>query len=167
MDLDRVRTRIVWDTTRVAMPDFTAQVGGGAVKSRVAIDLRNASPEYQAVSKLTGLDWKSGKLDADATFETSGNGAGLLTNLRASGSFTGRTVLEDVEAVNGHYEFNWKGLLPQLTLSDLRLTSLAESYTGKGSLQDDGTLVLQLNSGAHQMRIAGTLARDGALRWMP
>ena len=167
MDLDRVRTRIVWDTTRVTMPDFTAEAGGGAVRSRVLIDLRNASPEYQAVSKLDRPRLEKRQAGRRCNFETSGTGAGLLTNLRASGTFTGRAVLEDVESVNGHYEFNWKGLLPQLTLNDLRLTSSAESYSGKGSLQDDGTLVLQLNSGTHQMRVAGTLARDGALRWMP
>ena len=167
VDLDRVRTRVLWDTTHVALPDFSAQLGAGAIKSRVYVDLRNASPSYEAFSQLNGLDWKGGKLDADAVFETHGTGAGLLANLRSNGSFTAHAVLEDVEAVTGRYDFGWKGPLPQLALNDLRLSSGDESYAGSGSLQDDGTLVLQLNSGARNIRIAGTLAKDGALHWMP
>ena len=30
VDLDRVRTRVIWDATHVAMPDLTAQLGAGA-----------------------------------------------------------------------------------------------------------------------------------------
>ncbi len=166
-DLDRVRSSVIWDTTHVAMPDLTARFGAGAIKSRVYVDLRNAGPTYEAFSQLTGLDWKGGKLDADTVMETHGTGAGLLANLRSNGSFTGRLVLDEVDSVTGHYDFGWKGPLPQLALNDLRLSSAGESYTGKGSLQEDGTLLLQLNSGARQMRVAGTIAKEGTLRWMP
>ena len=100
-------------------------------------------------------------------FETHGTGPGLLANLHSNGSFAGRSVLDDVESVSGRYDFAWKGPLPQLNLNDLRLASAGEAYSGKGNLQDDGTLLLQLNSGARQFRVAGTLAREGALRWVP
>ncbi|MCU1262978.1 MAG: hypothetical protein JWO80_5863 [Bryobacterales bacterium] len=166
LELDRVRARVLWDTTHVAMPDLSARMGSGMVKSRVYIDLRNGLPAYEAFSNLAGVEWKGGRLDADAVLQTRGTGSALIANLRSNGSFAGRSVLDDVETVTGKYEFGWKGPAPQLTLSDLRLAAASGSYTGSGSLQDDGTLLLQLTSGARQMRVAGTLASQGALHWL-
>jgi hypothetical protein len=166
LELERVHTRVVWDATHVALPDFTAGLGPGGVRARIGIDLRNGVPVYEAVSKLAGVEWKGGKLDADAVFSTQGTGAGLLVNMRSNGTFAGRSVLEDVDSVTGKYEFGWKGLAPQLTLSDLRIAAASGTYTGAGSLQDDGTLLLQLTSGVRQMRVAGTLASQGSLHWL-
>ncbi|PWU01156.1 MAG: hypothetical protein C5B51_23345, partial [Terriglobia bacterium] len=54
------------------------------------------------------------------------------------------------------------GIGPQL-LARLRLTGIAlhtddETYTGRGSVLEDGRLLLQLNGGGKEMRMTGTLA---------
>ena len=58
------------------------------------------------------------------------------------------------------------GLGPQL-LSSLRLTDLSlrtedEIFTGSGSLEEDGRLLLLLTNGTREMRMSGTLA---TLKW--
>jgi hypothetical protein len=166
VELDRVHTRVVWDATHVALADFRARLGTGDVHARVGIDLRNGAPAYDGVSQLSGVEWKGGKLDAEAVFHTQGSGAALLVNLRSNGTFAGRAVLEDVESVTGKYDFGWSGLTPQLVLSDLRIAAATGTYIGAGSLQDDGTLLLQLTSGVRQMRVAGTVASQGSLHWL-
>ncbi len=167
LNLENVSTRVVWDTTRVTMSSVTARLEGGSVRGRVAIDLRSGAPAYEVHSRLSGVEWKGGTLEAETVLTTHGTGAALAANLRSRGTFAGRAVLDDVDAITGRYDFEWKGIAPHLTLSDLRLLSANASYTGAGMLQDDGTLVLQLTSGGKQMRVAGTLASPGPLRWSP
>jgi hypothetical protein len=43
--------------------------------------------------------------------------------------------------------------------ADLQLSTGAETYTGHGAAQPDGTLLAQLSSGTRELRVSGTLAQ--------
>ena len=48
---------------------------------------------------------------------------------------------------------------PRLRLTELQLQVGPDLFIGRGSMQDDGRLLLQLSSGARQLRVTGTLAQ--------
>jgi hypothetical protein len=64
-----------------------------------------------------------------------------------------------LESVKGAFRLVWAKPEPRLRFWDLQLTSDGEVYTGAGATQEDGRLVIQLASGAKEMRMRGTLAR--------
>ena len=93
-------------------------------------------------------------VDADGVIETSGMGRELMARLRSEGSFTGRGF-DFCRSATGCYRLEG----PRLRLTELQMQVGSELYIGRGSTQDDGRLLLQLSSGAKQMRITGPLAQ--------
>jgi hypothetical protein len=154
LEFDNVHSRILWDGVHVAWPDITAAMGSGTLAARLLVDLSGRAPAYEAVTQLTGVPWKSGTVDADTVVQTSGLGADTLAHMRSTGSFAGRNVLDDYPTVTGRYNLRWSALAPSLNFTDLRLlTDSDEVLTGKASLQNDGTLLVQLANGTRQLKV--------------
>ena len=160
--LENVRARFLWDVTRVDLTGIQAQLDRAAVTGALAVSLRGRSPVYTFTGKLSGLNWQSGKLDAEGTLETSGIGMQLLANLKSEGTFSGTALdfgaLAPLRSASGSYALNWTAAFPRLRLTDLRLHTDDEVYTGRGATQDDGHLLIVLSNGAREMRMTGTLA---------
>jgi len=74
--------------------------------------------------------------------------------MRSEGSFTGR-ALDICKTASGCYRLEW----PRLRLTELQLLIGQDLFIGRGAMQDDGRLLLQLSSGGKQMRMTGTLAQ--------
>jgi hypothetical protein len=157
--VEGVRGRLVWDTARVELQNVQARLGRAAIAGRLAVSLRNERPSYQFTGKVKGLTWQSGKVDAEGTLETSGTGRQLLANLKSEGTFTGSALdfgtSPPWKAVSGRYTMSWS---PRLSLTDLNLKMEDEVFTGKGAVQDDGRVLIQLSNGTKEMRMTGTLA---------
>jgi hypothetical protein len=153
LELTKFRSRVIWDGVHLALPDAAASIGSGSVTSRVLVDLGGRVPVYEVFSKLVGIPWKTGKLDADTVVETSGLGADTLSRLRSSGTFSGRNVLDDFESVTGRYDLRWSATAPRLNFSDLRLAGPGEVITGNAALQNDGTVLMQLANGTRQLKV--------------
>ncbi len=160
--LEHVRTRMLWDVTRVDLTGVQAQLGESAIAGDLAVNLRGRAPVYRFTGKLSGLEWQAGKLDAQGTLETAGTGAQLLANLKSEGTFSGAGLdfgtLAPWRSASGAYSFSWAQTAPRLRLTDLRLRALDETYTGAGATQEDGRLQIVLTNGAREMRMSGTLA---------
>ena len=156
--LEGARARLVWDVARVDLDGIQAGMDGAALTGKLAINLRGDRPAYKLSASVKGLGWQSGKVDAEGTFETSGTGGQLLANLASEGTFTGAALdfgtLSPWRTVSGTYI-----LTPRLRLSDVNLRTEDESYTGRGSTQDDGRLLILLTNGAKEMRMTGPLAK--------
>jgi hypothetical protein len=158
--LSNVRAGLRWDTARVEMDGLQAKLDKAAITGRLIIGLRGVQPTYRLTGKVKGLPWQSGKLDAEGTLETSGTGAGLLANLKSEAAFTGSALdfgaAPPWRTVSGSCNLAWS---PRLRVTDLNLkTAEDETYTGKGSAQEDGRLVILLSNGAKEMRMTGTLS---------
>jgi hypothetical protein len=63
-------------------------------------------------------------------------------------------TLSPWRTVSGTYS-----LTPRLRLSDVNLRTDDESYTGRGSTQDDGRLQILLTNGTKEVRMIGPLAK--------
>ncbi len=153
LELTKFRSRVLWDGVHIALPDASAAIGSGTVTSRMVVDLGGRVPVYEVFSKLAGVPWKTGKVDADTVVETSGLGSDTLSHLRSSGSFAGRNVIDDFESVTGRYDLRWSAAAPRLNFTDLRLAGDGEVVTGNATLQTDGTVLMQLANGTRQLKV--------------
>jgi hypothetical protein len=153
LDLKNFRSRVIWDGVHLAMPDVNAALGSGGIHSRILVDLGGRVPVYEAFSQLTAVPWKTGKLDADTVVETSGIGTDTLTHLRSTGSFSGHNLVDEFETITGRYDLRWSATAPRVNFTDLRLAEDGEVVTGNASLQNDGTVLMQLANGTRQFKL--------------
>ena len=160
--LENVRAALVWDAMHLELDEIETRLSNAALAGTLAVNLRGGGPAYKLTGKLSGLNWQSGKLDAEGTVETSGTGLQLLANLKSEGTFSGINLdlgtLTPWRAASGSYTLEWAQTVPRLRLSDLRLRAEEEMYTGHGATQDDGRLSILLTNGAKEMRVSGSLA---------
>jgi len=144
----------------VAVDNLTAKLNGASVPGTLLAYLAGARPSYRVAARVKGLGWQSGRLDADGTLETAGTGAQLLANLKADGSFAG-TALDFGQGPwrhsSGTFSLAWSPA--GLILTNLSLRAEDETYTGHGSVQDDGRLLVILSNGTREMRLVGPLAK--------
>ena len=153
-ELSRVRARVRWSGARVELLDVEAGVEGGAAYGRVSADLAGRVPVYKMDFHLDSYDFEGGKIDADGVIGTRGTGNQLLSQIRSQGSFSGRG-LDIGQTVSGCYLLEG----PRLRFTELQLQVGPDLFIGRGAMQDDGRLLLQLSSGARQLRVTGTLAQ--------
>jgi hypothetical protein len=161
--LEDFRARVLWDVARVQLESIEAGLDGAVLTGKLEVNLRGSRPNYKLTSKVKGMEWQAGKVDADSTLETFGTGTQVLTNATAEGSFRGASIdlgtLPPLRSVAGLYSFSWWQAGPRLLLTGLNLRTEDETYTGRGATQDDGRLVILLSNGAKEMRMSGTLAK--------
>ncbi len=155
-----VRARLRWDGPRVELDGLQAALGRAAIAGKLTIGLRGAQPVYKLAGSVKGLNWQSGKVDAEGTLETSGVGAQLLANLKSEATFSGSALDFGAPApwrrLTGTCNLAWS---PRLRLTDLSVkTAEDETFTGRGAAQEDGRLVILLSNGAREMRMTGTPA---------
>ena len=161
--LDNFRARLLWDVARVQLEGIQAGLERASLTGKLDVNLRGSRPNYRLTSKIKGMSWQSGKVDADGQLETFGSGLQLLTNATAEGTFSGSGIdvgaLPALRAVTGGYSFSWWQSGPRLLLTGLNLRTEDETYTGRGATQEDGRLLILLTNGAREMRVSGTLAK--------
>jgi len=118
---------------------------------------------YRLAGQMKSVEWNGGTFDADAALDTRGTGMALVTNLRSDGSFTGQSFegapLNQFDSVSGCYALQWATPAPRLRFTDLRMSTGDELYLGRGAMQDDGRLLIQVANGLRQLSMSGTLAR--------
>ena len=146
-----LQTHLLWDVTKAEFSDIRAGLDGGRVTGTLSVNLRGNRPTYRLQAQAKGVDWKSGKVDANTVLESSGTGVELLARLHSSGAFVARGLdvdaLPDLESVSGTYDLVWNQAAPILRFTELQLVAGDETYTGQGATQTDGRLLFQLTSG--------------------
>ena len=153
-ELRRLRARVRWSGARVDLLGVEASVENGAAYGRASVDLAGRVPVYRMDFHLDSFDFEGGKIDADGVVATNGTGGQLLSRIRSQGSFNGRG-LDIGQTVSGCYLLEG----PRLRLTELQLQVGPDLFIGRGAMQDDGRLLLQLSSGVRQLRVTGTLAQ--------
>jgi hypothetical protein len=162
-DAAALQTHLLWDASKAEFEDIRASLDGGRVTGVLSVNLRGNRPTYRLQARAKGVEWKSGKVDAETVLESSGTGLDLLARLRSTGTFVARGVemdaLPDLESVSGTYGLAWAETGPILRFTDLQVVSGDDTYTGQGATQADGRLLFQLTSGSKEMHMRGTLAQ--------
>jgi len=161
-DVAGLQAHLVWDAAKAEFADIRASLNGGRITGVLTVGLRGNRPAYRLQARAKGVEWKSGKVDAETALESSGTGMELLARLHSTGAFTARGLemdaLPGLESVSGEYDLAWAQSAPILRFTDLQLVSGDETYTGQGATQPDGRLLIQLTSGSKEMHMSGTLA---------
>jgi hypothetical protein len=101
-------------------------------------------------------------VDAEGVIDTAGSGAQLLSNLTSQGSFTATGAdlgfIPSARTLAGKYNLEWWQSAPRLRLTAVNLRTADDSFTGKGSTEEDGRIVVLLSNGSKEVRVSGTLA---------
>ncbi len=157
--IEGLRTRLLWVAERVDLSAIQATVGRAALTGNLGIGLRSARPSYRLTAKVKGLDYLTGKLDAEGTVESFGSGTQLLTNLSSEGTFTGAGWDLGAEtayrSAAGAYHLSWGPAGPRLHLTDVSLRDTEETYTGNGATQENGHVIVLLTNGSREVRVSG------------
>lgn len=160
--LENLRGRLLWNGERAEMSDVRARLGRAAIAGRLSVGLQGNRPSYRFNGQVKGLSWQSGTFDAEGAIAVSGTGRQLLANLTSKGSFSGTAFdlgTTPLRGVAGEYSLTWADGAPRWQLTDLILRAEDQIYTGRGTTQDDGQLVIVLSNGTREMRMSGTIAR--------
>jgi len=157
--LENVRARLSWNAARVELQNLQARFERATFSGRLAVSLRGPRPAYTLDGRLAGLDWQAGRLDAEGTLATFGTGGQLLGNLTSEGTFAGAGLdfgsPVTFRTATGAYTLAFSQGIPRLKLTALRLRTEDESFTGRGSTQDDGRLAIVLTDGTREVRMSG------------
>ena len=159
----KLRARVIWDGSNVKLTGLQSGFGDAQFSGSATIRLAGRQPAYEVQGKLTGLPWRSGKLNAEGTLAASGTGAGLLTNLRANGTFDGKD-LDAYDSAEGLFDWSWDARNPKLKLTQLVLKTGVDTYSGTAEMEDNGQLVLKVGDGTHHIQAAGAILRGDALK---
>jgi hypothetical protein len=142
--------RLVWDAAQVRLAGLSARLDQASLAGDLQVDLAGRAPHYRFEGKLNDLAYLGGKLDFEGSVDAEGAGAEILASAHAEGRVRGRTITfsPDVEFRTGVACFEVSEQAPgeRWKLSSVEVTQGAETYTGSGSTQSDGRLVLDLLS---------------------
>ena len=159
--LGEVRAHAVWRGASIDVSNVDWRMDSTRASGKITVNLAKAEPSYLWSATLENFDYRSGQLDVDGEFETSGIGPELLVNLRSKGTFEGRGIVlspdADMRSVSGSYRVSAANGIPRLMLSNVQVSQGADTLVGQGSSQADGHLVLDLMSGRRPVRLTGML----------
>jgi len=159
--LGELRAHAIWRGASINVPNLGWRMEDTRASGKMAVNLAKAEPAYQLNGTIENFDYRSGQLDVDGEFTTSGIGSDLMLNLRSKGSFEGRGIVlapdAEMRAVSGAYRVAAANGIPRLLLSNVQVSQGADTLVGQGSSQPDGHLVLELTSGRRQVRLTGML----------
>jgi hypothetical protein len=166
-----VKTTAIWDGAEVKLTEIQARVNDAALTGGATIHLAGRQPRYELTGTLANFPWQGGVITATGGIKTSGMGEDLLTNLRAQGTFTGRSVevgtLNPWETVDGKFDFAFADALPRLRVSNLTIQTAGARWTGAAETQDSGQTVVRVADGARHLEASGALLRGEALKPLP
>jgi len=159
--LGSVKGHLVWDGATILLSNVTCSLGDMQATGKMTLNVGKSAPSYHLTGKVENMDYRNGLLDFESELDTAGVGEALLLNIRSQGTFEGRDLEIAADApfheISGNYRIASVSGLPRLLLSNLQVNQGGEIFTGQGSSQSDGHLILELISGRRQMRLTGML----------
>lgn len=149
-------SRMVWTGASLEFPNIRWKMDDAEGAGKLAILFTGASPRYRLSGQASNLDWREGKLAFDGSLTAAGTGAALLSSASAKGNFTasGALLAPDAlfDSIAGSFQLGPGADGPKLALDGLQATVGPETFTGRGSSQPDGRILLDLNSPVRQLR---------------
>jgi AsmA protein len=150
-----------WQGPDLQFTSLSLRLPAGVLQGRGRVSLGGNSPKYHFNGSVADYPLKGGTLSADGQFVTSGIGSDLFSNLHGSGSFEGENLSLSPDAefstLAGSYDLNLDAGWPRLTFTDVRAEQEDETWQGTGHTEKDGTVLLDLASGARQLHVTGSL----------
>jgi hypothetical protein len=156
-----VRARLVWDGPAILLSGLDFRLDDMHAQGRLSLNLAKPSPAYSWTGAIENLEYRNGRLQLEGEIDTSGVAQNLLLNIHAEGTFEGERIElgpdAEVNSITGDYKIAPVAGIPRLVLSNLQLEQGSDMFSGQGSSQPDGHIVLELTSGRKQLRLTGML----------
>jgi hypothetical protein len=151
--------RVLWDGAMVRLTRFHAGIDPAEVNGDLAIDLSGRAPHFRFDGKVEGVAYKNGQLDFEGNLDAQGVDAELVSSAHAEGCLKGRSIAfapdAEFRTASGCFEM---AAGPRWRITGLEVVQGGETYSGTGSTQADGRLVLDLTNRGKQVRYTSTLA---------
>jgi hypothetical protein len=159
--IGEIRARLVWDGPSVVLSGLDCRLDDMHAQGKLSLNLAKQSPSYSWSGSVENLEYRNGRLDLEGEIETSGIAENLLLNVRSQGTFEGQGIElgpdTEVGSITGAYKIGPVSGIPRLVLSNIQVEQGADTFSGQGSSQPDGRIVLELTSGRKQLRLTGML----------
>jgi len=159
--MGELRAHLVWDGPTILLSNVDCVLDDMHASGKMVLSLAKAVPAYHLSGKVEDMDYRNGRLDFEGDLDTGGIGENLLLNIRSQGNFEGRDLDLAADAlfheISGNYRITGVAGIPKLLLTNLQVSQGGETFTGQGSSQPDGHVILELASGRRQMRQSGML----------
>jgi hypothetical protein len=156
-------TRMLWDGAMVRLTRLHASVDPTELNGDLMIDLSGRAPHFHFDGKMQEVAYKNGRLDFEGNLDADGLGAQFLASAHAEGCLKGRSIAftpdAEFHSVSGCFEMSAG---PRWRITGLDVVQGGETYSGTGSTQADGRLVLDLTNRGKQIRYTSTLASLGS-----
>jgi hypothetical protein len=147
--------RAVWEGAGVKLLGLAARNSDTELAGEIHVDLNGTAPLYRLDGKLEGLPYQGGTLHLEGVLEAQGFGAVLWDTARGTGTFVGDHVVLAPElefrTMSGNVELAPGG---KFRLSSIQAAQGLDAFSGQGSTQPDGRIVLDLTTGRRQVRVA-------------
>jgi AsmA protein len=161
LPIGEIRAHLAWDGPTILLSSLDCHLDDMHAQGKLSLDLAKSSPVYNWIGTLENLEYRNGRLDLDGELETSGIAQNLLLNIRSKGTFEGKDIElgpdTEVTAITGAYKIAPASGIPRLVLSNIQVEQGPDTFSGQGSSQPDGHIVLELMSGRKQLRLTGML----------
>ena len=159
--LGEFRAHLVWDGPSIVLSNADCRLGDMHATGKMTLSVDQRAPAYHLAGAIENLDYRNGQLDVDGELDTSGIAENLILNIRSQGTFEGRDIElapdTEVDEISGSYRVAPAFGVPRLTLSNLQVVQGADNFSGQGSSQPDGHIILDLTTGRKQVRLTGML----------
>jgi hypothetical protein len=146
--LGALQSRFAWRGHVIHITSLQSALAQGSLDAHGNIELAGGSAVYRLKSSLTDYPYKGGLLDATGDLESSGVALDAAKNLRVAGTFSGTNLAltpQDIfDRLSGDFNFSLGANGLNLHLTDIAGLQDDDQYTGNGSSQTDGTLLLNL-----------------------
>ncbi len=152
------KARLLWEGTQVRLTGMDAHREDAAAMGAIQIDLSGQRPAYSAQGRVENLVYKDGLLSVEGSAGAEGLGGEVTASAQGEGTFTGEDIAFASDAgfqtIAGNFALS-PGLRVKLT--DVQISQGPDTYSGQGSTQPDGKLLLELTGARRQLRLLGTL----------
>jgi hypothetical protein len=153
-----VSARIEWDGAKLRLAGLAARgdpgLGPGSISGEVEIGLAGSAPRFHLDGKLSDIPYRGGTLDLDGTLD-------VADGIRGEGKLRGRGIsfAPDAEfrSVAAAFEVQGAGAQSRWKLTNVEVNQGGELFTGSGSTQSDGKLLLDLASRGRPLRVSALL----------
>ena len=163
--LANVKGRALWDGSDVHLAQLEGSIDDAALAGVGDIDLSQRQPRYTVRGHLSGLPWQKGTVAGEGTFETSGTGSDLLSNMTGKGSWRGRSVDIGPGAVWDLVEGCFEWAAGRLQLTQLVMTRGHDTYTGTAESRNGAPLDVRVsNAAGKELHATGALLNGEQLK---
>ncbi len=154
--LGSITSRYLWEAASLQFTKLEWKQDESAGSGRLDVNLSGAAPSFKLSGNVRRPDWRGGELKIEGALTASGVGQALLASARSDGTFQASNVEltpdMDFDEISGSFHSALVGDAYQLELLNVRASKDDETYTGQGSSQPDGRILIEIASGKRQIR---------------